>query len=159
LGNNEKAIDWYTKAYELEPHPQILKDRALAYLGTGQLNKGLKEFEVRREVAMIKFRENKGELITQQKLPAGVRHWQGEDLNGKSVVVYHEEGAGDFIQFCRFIPSFGTGVKSLILTGPLPDLLGSGIRQYQWMASCRSQVRLTVITSSAPCLLPMALWR
>lgn len=124
LGNNPKAIEWYTKAYELQPNPQILKDRALAYLGNGQLNKGLQEFEVRREVALMKFRENKGELITQQKLPAGVKHWQGEDLKGKTVVVYHEEGAGDFIQFSRFIPRLRTlGVKAIYLTGPLPDLL------------------------------------
>lgn len=124
LGDNKKAIEYYTRAYELAPQPQILKDRALAYLGDGQLNKGLQEFEIRREVALMKFRENKGELITQQKLPAGVVHWQGEDLNGKSVVVYHEEGAGDFIQFCRFIPKVRSlGASRILLTGPLPDLL------------------------------------
>lgn len=124
LGDNRNAIGWYTKAYELAPSPQILKDRALAYLGDGQLNKGLQEFEIRREVALMKFRENKGELITQQKLPDGVVHWQGEDLNGKSVVVYHEEGSGDFIQFCRFIPRLrALGVRKIFLTGPLRDLL------------------------------------
>jgi hypothetical protein len=124
LGDNKKAIEWYTKAHEMDPQPQILKDRALAYLGDGQLNKGLREFEVRREVALMKFRENKGELVTQQKLPAGVVHWQGEDLTGKTVVVYHEEGAGDFIQFCRFLPRLREqGVAKLLLTGPLPDLL------------------------------------
>lgn len=124
LGNYQKAIDYYTKAYELQPDPQILKDRALAYLGAGQLNKGLREFEVRREVALMRFRENKGELITQQKLPEGVVHWQGEDLNGKSVCVYHEDGAGDFIQFCRFIPKLRSlGASKVFLTGPLRDLL------------------------------------
>jgi hypothetical protein len=124
VGDNKKAIEYYTKAYELGPNPQILKDRALAYLGDGQLNKGLQEFEVRREVALMKFRANKGELITQQKLPAGVVHWQGEDLTGKTVVVYHEEGAGDFIMVSRFIPRLRErGVARILLTGPLPDLL------------------------------------
>lgn len=124
LGDNKKAIEWYTRSYEMEPHPQILKDRALAYLGDGQLNKGLREFEVRREVALMKFRENKGELVTQQKLPDGVVHWQGEDLTGKTVVVYHEEGAGDFIMVSRFIPRLREkGVARILLTGPLPDLL------------------------------------
>lgn len=124
LGNNHKAIEWYTKAHEMMPSAQILKDRALAYLGTGQINKGLQEFEIRREVALQKFRENKGELITQQKLPAGVVHWEGQDLKGKTVVVYHEEGSGDFIQFCRFIPRIRQlGVDRVLLTGPLPDLL------------------------------------
>lgn len=124
VGNNKMAIQYYTRAHEREPNPQILKDRALAYLGDGQLNKGLQEFEVRREVALMKFRENKGELITQQKLPDGVVHWQGEDLTGKTVVVYHEEGAGDFIMVSRFIPRLRErGVAKIYLTGPLPDLL------------------------------------
>lgn len=124
LGDNRKAVEWYTKAHELQPQPQILKDRALAYLGTGQINKGLQEFEIRREVALMKFRENKGELITQQKLPSGVVHWEGQDLTGKAVVVYHEEGAGDFIQFCRFLPRLRErGAAKILLTGPLPDLL------------------------------------
>jgi hypothetical protein len=73
---------------------------------------------------MLKLAANRGDLVSQQKLPAGVVHWQGEDLTGKTVVVYHEEGSGDFIQFCRFIPKLRErGVAKVLLAGPVPNLL------------------------------------
>lgn len=124
LNKNKEAIEFYQKAYDLNGRPECLKDKALAMLADGQLYAGLKEFEIRREVAIQKLIENGGNLVTQQKLPKHVIHWQGEDLTGKSVVVYHEEGSGDFIQFCRFLPMLRKqGVKEIKLTGPLPDLL------------------------------------
>lgn len=124
LGRNDEAIDYYTKAHAIDPNPAYLKDRALAMLAAGRLRDGLREFEVRREVALVKFAENRGELISQQKLPADAVHWQGEDLTGKRVVVYHEEGSGDFIQFCRFIPLLrARGAAAIHLAGPVENLL------------------------------------
>ena len=125
LGENKKAIDYYGKALELVPERlDIKKDLALALLADDQFALGLEAFEVRKDVAYEKLKWNKGELVTQQKLPKGVAHWKGESLEGKSVVVYHEEGTGDFIHFCRFIPILRDhGVRSIHLTGPVPDLL------------------------------------
>jgi hypothetical protein len=124
LNRNEQAAEYYLKAHALDPNPQFLKDRAIALMAAGKLNEGLQAFEVRREVAMIKFAENRGDLVSQQKLPDGVVHWQGEDLTDKTVVVYHEEGSGDFIQFCRFIPGLrALGAGKIFLTGPVCNLL------------------------------------
>jgi hypothetical protein len=124
LGENRKAAEWYQKAYDLDQNPQYLKDRAISILAQGRLKEGLEAFEIRREVAVQKAHENQGYLISQQKLPDGVIHWQGEDLTGKTVVVYHEEGSGDFIQFCRFIPKLRErGVGAVYLAGPVPNLL------------------------------------
>lgn len=124
LNQNKQAIEFYDKAHAVNGRPEVLKDRALALLADGQLYEGLKAFEIRRETAVMKLIENGGNLVTQQKLPPGIPHWQGEDLNGKSVCIYHEEGSGDFIQFCRFIPKLRRlGVSKILLTGPLPDLL------------------------------------
>src|SRR6185369_372528 len=45
LGENRKAADHYMRAYEIEPNPNILKDRALAILAQGRLKDGLEAFE------------------------------------------------------------------------------------------------------------------
>jgi hypothetical protein len=53
-----------------------------------------------------------------------VTHWAGEDLSNKSIVVYQEEGVGDFFHFCRFIPAlYERGARSVQLTGTQPDVL------------------------------------
>jgi len=124
VGENHKAAEWYQKSYDIEPNPNTLKDRALAILASGDLMSGLQAFEVRREAAVWKLHESGGHLISQAKLPPDVVHWQGEDLTDKTVVVYHEEGSGDFIQFCRYIPRLREmGAAKVLLCGPVPDLL------------------------------------
>lgn len=124
LGQNERAIECYDQAISRDPDPEYRKDRALAKMANGWLREGLEEFECRRELAERRLAANNGELIAQQRLPAGARPWLGEDVAGKTLVIYHEEGAGDFIQFCRFIPRLReAGVGKILLTGPAPDLL------------------------------------
>lgn len=124
LSNNEKAIEWYDRAIAATGKASIKKDRAIALMASGRLRDGLEAFECRRELAEERLKINGGKLIAQQKLPAGVVHWQGEDLKGKSVVVYHEEGVGDFIMLARFLPKlYEAGAKKVYLTGPIPNLL------------------------------------
>jgi Tfp pilus assembly protein PilF len=125
MGENKKAIEFYEQALALDPtRHDIQKDLALAFLADGQWLRGLELFEVRKEVAYERLKWNDGKLITQARLPKNVVQWKGESLVGKSVVVYHEEGIGDFIQFCRFLPMLrGLGVQSIRLTGAAPDLL------------------------------------
>lgn len=124
LGENEKAAAWYQQAYGLTKDPTILRDRALSILASGDLMEGFKAFEIRKEAAKYKAEKN-GKLVTQARLPDGVIQWDGESLVGKTVVVYHEEGSGDFIQFCRYIPMLRhqLGVAKIYLTGQVPDLL------------------------------------
>lgn len=125
LGENRKAAEHYARSNEIEPNPNTMKDRALAILAQGKINEGLQAFEVRREAAVWKLHQSGGHLISQAKLPPDVVHWEGQDIKGKTVVVYHEEGSGDFIQFCRYIPLlkhvFGAG--KVLLCGPVENLL------------------------------------
>ena len=125
LGKNNHAISAYDRAIAIQPYASYRKDRALAKMAAGRLQEGFEEFEVRRELAEIKFAKNGGKLVAQQKLPMDVVHWAGEPLTGKTVVVFHEEGTGDFIQFCRFIPLLrqNLGAAKIMLTGPVPSLL------------------------------------
>lgn len=38
-------------------------------------------------------------------------HWQGEDLRGKTLLIWGEQGFGDAIQFVRFIPAMAEQVR------------------------------------------------
>jgi len=127
LGNNPEAIRFYEAAIELDPKATFKRDRAIsmmagATMGTHSLVEGLKAFEARRQCAKEKFAQT-GRLSAQQRLPDNAVHWQGENLTGKSVVVYHEEGIGDFIQFCRFLPKLSKIAAEVRLTGPAPEIL------------------------------------
>jgi len=54
--------------------------------------------------------------------------WQGEPLAGKSLLVWHEQGLGDAIQFCRFIPALkaqGAARIGLACQAPLAALFAT----------------------------------
>ena len=124
MSQNAMALQCYDKAIAIEPLPGYRKDRALTLMGMGRLQQGFEAFEVRRELAELRWKRNGGDLVAQQKLPMDVVHWQGEDITGKTVVVFHEEGSGDFIHMCRFIPHLrDRGAARILLTGPVPELL------------------------------------
>src|SRR5262249_7546787 len=48
--------------------------------------------------------------------------WQGEELRGKKILVYDEQGAGDAIQFARYLPYLSERGGKVIL-GCHPSLL------------------------------------
>jgi tetratricopeptide (TPR) repeat protein len=74
--------------------PEAHYHRGSAQLLYGRFAEGWRDFEYRWEVAERGF--DRPELTGAD--------WQGEDLRGKSIVVYSEQGLGDTIQFARFLP-------------------------------------------------------
>lgn len=50
-----------------------------------------------------------------------IPEWEGEDLDGKTLLVRPEQGLGDFIQCCRYVPLVATrkGGKALVMPPPL----------------------------------------
>lgn len=124
LNNNLKAVEYYDEAIRLTGRLDIKKDRALALMAAGKFKEGLEAFEVRKDMAAERLKKNGGKLIAQQMLPPGAKHWQGEDLTGKTICVYHEEGMGDFFHFCRFIPALRKlNPAKVLITGPAPNLI------------------------------------
>jgi hypothetical protein len=122
LGRLNEAIEYYDRAIALNDNPLYRRDRALAIMASGRYREGMREFEVRKELAL---KRSKGpNPPVQCRLPDNAVHWNGEALSGLGIVVYHEEGSGDFIQFCRYIPRLREqGARRVLLTGPVPDLL------------------------------------
>jgi Flp pilus assembly protein TadD len=67
-------------------------DRALAYLVDGDLVRGFAGYEGRWRPLDVKGRRLSG------------APWGGEPLEGRTILVYAEQGFGDTIQFARYVP-------------------------------------------------------
>jgi Tfp pilus assembly protein PilF len=68
--------------------------RGSALLLHGRFEEGWRDFEHRWQTSECGF--------DRPKLEAA--EWHGEDLKGRSIIIYSEQGLGDTIQFARFVP-------------------------------------------------------
>lgn len=107
MGQFQAALNWYdlAKAQNAD-EKNIGQSIAIAKMASGDLS-GLHDFEVKLHKAPRK-------PITQ----SGIKRWTGEDLKGKVIIVSHEQGFGDTLQFIRFAPKLREhGVRKLIFSG------------------------------------------
>ncbi len=90
-GHLDAAVTWLEKALALEPeNPDVHWNLANTLLVRGDLMRGFAEYEWRFR------RAGRGE----RHIP--LPRWQGQDLQGKTIVLSAEQGMGDMIQFARF---------------------------------------------------------
>ena len=90
----DDALASYHKAAELEPQKKDhLYNIGNVHLHLGDFEQGWKGYEHRNQSA-------EG---VQRKFP-DIAVWNGEDLAGKRVVVFGEQGLGDNIQMARYLP-------------------------------------------------------
>jgi tetratricopeptide (TPR) repeat protein len=92
----DEALASIAKALSLNPrYAEAHFNEALCRLLQGDLACGLEKYEWRWEIAAAR----------PHKRSFQQPRWTGrEDLAGKSVLLYAEQGFGDTIQFCRFVP-------------------------------------------------------
>jgi tetratricopeptide (TPR) repeat protein len=96
-GRVAQAIDAYRSALSLRPDYAGAKaNLALPLLCTGDYAQGWALYESRYHEA----------IATRSVLPPPVPYpqWRGETLDGKSLLVWPEQGFGDALQFCRYLP-------------------------------------------------------
>jgi hypothetical protein len=74
--------------------PEFYFTRALIRLTKGDLIRGFQDYESRW----------KNRLETVKRIPIYRKEWNGENLDGKTILVYGEQGAGDTIQMLRYGP-------------------------------------------------------
>lgn len=112
LGRLEEAIAAHEKALALKPDYQEA-DYALGliYFSQGQYEKAWEKYELRWSLF--------GNF--QPPLPL----WKGEDLTGKKILLFREQGYGDILQFARYAPLVAAMAKetTLWVDTPLERLL------------------------------------
>ncbi|MDI9335555.1 MAG: tetratricopeptide repeat-containing glycosyltransferase family protein, partial [Gammaproteobacteria bacterium] len=101
----DKARESYRKSLQIAPDKYDTRlNLSLNLLRSGDFNQGWTLHEVRR-------------MTYPERFPTyGLPLWQGErNLLGKTILLYHEQGLGDTIQFFRYVPWLaGLGAKVIV---------------------------------------------
>lgn len=88
----DEAVANFDKALALDPgHEMARWNRSLALLTQGKLASAWPDYELRRSTAIQEVRA----------LPT-CPEWRGEPLRGKTILLIHEQGLGDSLQFIRY---------------------------------------------------------
>jgi tetratricopeptide (TPR) repeat protein len=110
LGRRDESLKNYDAAIAINPdYHEAYYHRGSTLLLTGRFEEGWRDFEHRWFVADCGF--DRPELRAAE--------WNGETLEGRSIVVYSEQGLGDTIQFVRYLPELvARGAKLTFLCHP-----------------------------------------
>lgn len=102
-GKIDDAISWYRRAIQLDPDfPDAHWNLAFALLLSGNYEEGWEEYE----------------WVWKLKKPVhGFLQplWYGDDIRGKRILLYAEQGFGDVIQFVRYAPMVADRGAEVIL--------------------------------------------
>lgn len=125
-GRHEEAIRWLRRAAEKAPEDGLVRyTLATTLLALGRYREGWREYEWREQVVM------KGRRHVPR--PPGQR-WRGEDISGRRLLVFAEQGLGDAIQFLRFLPPVLQRAPErveLALPAPLVALARASLARHQ----------------------------
>ncbi len=92
---HEEAVEVYREALRFDPgNAEIHKNLAMSLLALGHFDEGWREYKWRwqsKQFSHISRCFNRPE-------------WRGEAGEGRTILIHAEQGFGDTIQFCRYVP-------------------------------------------------------
>jgi len=113
IGMTFSEQGWFASGYLLNQkavsikgvHPKVRFNQGLIALALGRFTEGWSEYELRVDVAEQHV----------ARRPPPPPHWHGEDLAGKSILLWTEQGIGDEILYAEMIPDvIAMGARCLI---------------------------------------------
>lgn len=119
LGQFDKAVTYYDRSLAQRPDPEVTRyNHCMALLLSGDWQRGFERYEVRWHIAPPEAKK----ILSLGKL------WLGkEDVRGKHVLLHHEQGYGDTLQFARYASALmDRGARvTLAVPAALRTLMGS----------------------------------
>lgn len=116
-GKVQEGLTCYDEAIRQRPeYPEARMNRSLAWLGLGDYEQGWPEYEWR-----WKLRHG-------PRLQATAPIWDGKPLDGRTLLVYAEQGMGDTLHFIRYaglVPRGSGGTVVVECQGPLCELVAT----------------------------------
>ena len=95
LRHMEEAISAYRRALRLDPdNAEIHKNYSMALLAAGYFDEGWSEYKWRW----------KSNHLRHALRDLAEPEWQGEAGRGRTILIRAEQGLGDSLQFCRYVP-------------------------------------------------------
>ena len=118
----DEAIDCLNRACELARGDVRLQlNRAVTWLKAGQWARGLPAFETWRVRLPGRTPPHPRPLLQSVMQPPPPLLMPGDPINGQTLLLVHDEGLGDTIQYMRFVPLLAArGARVLVL---VPDAL------------------------------------
>ena len=93
MNRPEDAISAYRTALALAPdEPELHKSLGIAQLLTGDMAEGWRNYEWRWRCADFTERD------------FGSQRWRGQRVENATLLIFAEQGFGDTLQFCRYVP-------------------------------------------------------
>lgn len=106
-GNINESVEYYDKALQFEPnYAEAQFNRAVALLATGNYAQGWPAYEWR-------FKRKDAYNVYPHSLKGN--RWNGSPFGGESLLIHCEQGQGDVIQFCRYLPMVKTLGGKIVL--------------------------------------------
>ncbi|MBO6521445.1 MAG: tetratricopeptide repeat protein [Rhodospirillales bacterium] len=94
-GYHADALSWADRAIAADPdYVEARLKKASLLIQTGDLAAGFRDYEVRWDIP--------GWHALPEKLPMPA--WQGDDISGKTLLLWNEQGYGDALMYARYIP-------------------------------------------------------